>query len=184
VRHAGRQVAERRQAVGLPQLLVRGAQFLGALGDLGLQLRGELVDLVHGQPQPLAHGVERSRQVVQFLAGMDDVDGLIQFHGADRLGARDQLLDRHAHESLGEKEDEDADQQNLDAGHGEDAQLHLGDLAVRRIQVERQVQHPQNFHRGRVRVAGRLAACRFVGDRRDHGQVAPAVASAKDADAA
>ena len=162
---------------------MRGTQLRGALGDLGFQLGGELIDLVHGQPQAFAHGIERPRQMIEFLAGMEDVDGFVEVHGADRLGALDQLLDGHSHEALREKEDEDADQQNLDAGNGEDAHLHLRDFAVRRIQIQRQVQHPQYAHRGGMRMAGGLAASRFIEDRRYHGQVAPAITAAKNADA-
>ena len=164
MRDAGGELSQRGQAVAVQQLFLRGLELLGALLDLGLELLRELVDLAHGGAQPLAHDVEGARQLVELLAAADDVDGLVEFHGADRLGALDQLLDGPAEEAAREIDDEEADQRDLDAGDQQDAVLHAGDFAIHAVETELQVEHAEHLHAGGMGVAFRLAAGRLVVD--------------------
>ena len=133
--------------------------------------------------QAVAHHIEGARQFVEFLAAAHDVERLVEFHLAHRLGAFDQLVDRPAEESAREVDDEQADQRDFDRRHDQDAELHGGHFVVYAFQVQPEVQHAEHLHFGGMSVALRLAARGFVVDRRGHGQPAAAVGSAEDAHA-
>ena len=75
-------------------------------------------------PQAVAHHIEGARQFVEFLAAAHDVERLVEFHLAHRLGAFDQLVDRPAEEAAREVDDEQADQRDFDRGDQQDAELH------------------------------------------------------------
>ena len=115
VRHAGGKLPERRQAVALQQLLMRRLELLRAVLHFGLQTLREGVDFLERGAQTVAHRVEGVRQFVQFFAVSGDIERLVEFHLADRLGAFDQLFDRLADESAREEDDEQPDERDFHA---------------------------------------------------------------------
>ena len=61
------------------------------------------------------------------------------------------------------------------AGHQQHPVFHAGDFVIHAFQVQRQVEHAEHLHAGRMRVALRLAAGALVVNRGAHVQPAPAV---------
>ena len=115
VRDAGGELAEGGEAVAVEELLLRGLELLGALLHLAFEVLRELVDFVERGAQAFAHDVEGAGEFVELFAAAVDVDGLVELHLADGLGAVDELLDGAAEEAAGEVEDEEADERDLDA---------------------------------------------------------------------
>src|ERR1019366_3096924 len=169
--------------VAVQKFFLCGLELLRALFDLGLQVLCELVDLAERRPQAVAHPVEGAGQLVEFLTAAYDVQRLVEFHLADRLGAFDQLVDGPAEEAAGEIDDKQADQRDFHRGHQQDAELHGCYFVVHAFEVEPQVQDAEHLHLRRMGVALRLAARGLVVDGCGHGQAASAVRAAKNADA-
>ena len=180
VRHARRELAERGEAVGLHQLLLRDLQLLGPLLHLLLEAAGEAVDLRHRLGEAQAHLVEGAGQLGELLARPEG-DGAVELH----LGHVPRRV-REAREGPGDEpagEDRRADSDEDDGQGGEERRPHLDalDLLVDEAHVEADVEDAEDVLRRGVGVAGRVAARRLVVDGRDHRERPGAVGPVDDA---
>ena len=172
VRHAGRKLAQRRQAVGLQQLLLRRLELLRALFHLGFQVLGELVDLRRARCAGGRASRRRSapvRPVPRCCRTMSS--GLSSSIWLTALVPSISLSMGRARKRRVKIDDEQADQRDFHAGDQQHAELHAGHFAVDAFQVERQVEHAEDLHAARMGVAGGLAAGRLV---IDGGHASPA----------
>ncbi len=171
---AGRELAERGEAVGLEEAPLRLLELGGALGDLGLELLRGAVDLAEGLAQAVPHEVEGAGEAPQ-LAARGDLDRVLEVHAAEGGVGLDEAVDGTGHEEADEEDEEGRDEHRLD-GHGDEHPApRVGDQAVGRPEVERDVEHPEDALPRGVGVAGGGAARGLVVDRGDHGEAAPAV---------
>ncbi len=179
---AGRELAERGQAIGLEQLPLRLLELGRALRDLGLELLGGLVDLGEGLAQALPHEVERAGEAPQLAAG-GDLDRVLEVHAPEGGVGLDEAVDGTRHEEADEHDDEDGDEHRLDDRGDDHPAPGLADEPVRRPEVEGDVEHPQDVLARGVGVAGGGAAGGLVVDRRDHREPPTAVRGGEDAGA-